>query len=63
MKTSLLASLESHIESFIEEIHDDPDRPDGLFHPSLASQMAQAAAAVFDATAESSTFTSRETNP
>lgn len=60
MKTSLLIDLENHIESFLEESYDNPNRPDGLIHPKLGEQMALAAAAVFDAASDSSIFTSKE---
>lgn len=50
MTTKLESLLESTMDEWLETHADSADRPEvGLIHPELASQMASAAAAVFDA--------------
>lgn len=60
MTTKLRLLLEDSIESFLEEIYDDCDRPNGLIYPELKEHMTQAAELVFDAAMKSSIFTSNE---
>jgi hypothetical protein len=52
MKTTLLARLEQTIDKWIKENCDKLDWPDFYVHDNLASQMANAAAAVVDASYE-----------
>lgn len=61
MKASLKAKLEAHIASFLDEIAEDSDRPEGYVHPAMSEHMTNAAEAVFDATFASSCFTEDET--
>ena len=49
MKASLKSTLDTAMESWLEKQDAHPDRPDGLACPDLADMMANAAAAVYDA--------------
>ena len=62
MKTALKAKLEMSIASFLDQLAEDSDRPEGLVHPALSEHMTNAAEAVFDATFASSVFTENESN-
>lgn len=57
MKTNLRATLETHIENFLEEIMESKDRCEALWPDCLAHNMAKAASAVYDCSCESSIYT------
>lgn len=63
MKTTIRLILETHLENFLNELAEHNDRPDGYIHPEMVDNMADAVAAVYDATFLSSQFTVQECTP
>jgi len=63
MKSSLKGKLEEVIEKFLNQTAEAVELPEGYCPTGLAEHMANAAAAVFDCSYESSKFTENELKP
>ncbi len=60
MTSKLKASLEGVIERWLNRIANDIDRPDSFIAENLHVRMAEAAAAVFDASHEAQVFAKQQ---